>query len=250
MRATRSLKACRLPLMLAACLAPGLAAADDGWDWHVVPYLWLPSITVDVDSRFSGGGDPNDSFPEALDDLDAAFLGRIEGRGDRFGVFADFLYMGLGGGEDYSVASTDVDLDATVIDLALIYSPGDDRDTGFDLFGGMRYIDLEADVEIDPTNDARPNRSVDASESFTDFLLGARYTGAMGSSGNWFFSFGGDASWGDTEGTWSANGMLHYRVGMGSWLFGYRYLTGELEPNRNAIDINLSGPIVGFAFKF
>ncbi len=36
----------------------------------------------------------------------------------------------------------------------------------------------------------------------------------------------------------------------GEWLFGYRYLSVELENDRDSVDIVFDGVIAGFGFRF
>ncbi|UWX04811.1 DUF202 domain-containing protein [Pseudoxanthomonas sp. NC8] len=61
---------------------------------------------------------------------------------------------------------------------ALPWASGE-RDRGLDLFGGVRYIDLDLNVRFEPNNPARPPSSLDAGARYLDLLLGARYTWAL-----------------------------------------------------------------------
>jgi len=239
--------------LLASALPATAIAADGDWEWYVAPYIWLPTITADLDTRGPGGGGGGSGvevFPDVLDEVDGAFLGHLEGQGDRFGMFADITYMSLGGGSEFAVAETDSSLDATIFEVAGVWSPGDGNYRGFELFAGLRYIDLSFDIEIDPTNPALASRSVDAGESFSDLMVGARYTGRWGENDKFGFTLRGDGSWGVTEGTWNASGTFSWQAGPGAWLLGYRYLTGELEPNRNVVELEVYGPIFGYGFSF
>ncbi len=97
---------------------------------------------------------------------------------------------------------------------------------------------------------AHPNnsggRSTGFDKSFTDALIGARYT--VPSSDTWALSMRGDASFGDTEGSWSANALLRWKLGSGALVFGYRYLDVELKPAADSFDLILYGPKIGYAF--
>jgi hypothetical protein len=85
-------------------------------------------------------------------------------------------------------------------------------------------------------------------QTFTDFLLGARYSFALGE--RWGLTLRGDGSWGDTAGTWNASAIAQYRMGNGAWAFGYRYLDIDVEPGNDRVSVQLSGPIIGYAFRF
>lgn len=245
---TRTLVRC-CALVLAG-LSPAAMAQDDNADaaWRVMPYIWIPDISTDLETDSVDGGGGTDQFDDLLDDLDGAFLGRVEVQGESIGMFADVLFLGLASETDFNIATTDSDLDALVVDVAVVWSPGDVRYQGWELFGGLRYIDLEYTIGLDPVNPAFANREVDASDSFSDFLGGARYNTRFGDRDRWGFTISGDASVGATEGTFSTTALFSYHVGMGSWQFGYRYLNGELKPNENVVDITLHGPMIGFSF--
>jgi hypothetical protein len=233
----------------AAAYTPAAHAAD-GWDWSVAPYAWFATITTDAGlDAVPPGGNPGDlQFDEVLNKLDGAFEVHVEGRGDHFGVLADFTYLGLQSDQDFTRFATESDLDTRLFDLAATWSPDDDRANGFDVIAGMRYVDVDLSLQLDPVNPAFPTTSVRASDTYTDFLLGARYTFPM--SDKWSMILRADGSWGDTEGTWSASATATRATGNGAWLFGWRYMAGTIQPNNTDIDLTMNGPVLGYAFKF
>jgi hypothetical protein len=234
-------------ILVALSALPASVRADDGWDWQLAPYLWAVSIKTDLNEEQPPGEQTTD-FSNILDKFDGAFLGHAEGQGDSFGVFADIVYLGLADDRDFDRLSTQADLDSTIVELALVYSPGPERYRGIEAFGGVRYIDLSLDVDVDFDNPAVPDANIGPERSYTDFLIGARYHAAL--SDRWGLSLRGDGSFGDTEGTWSASGIFHYRMSNGAWVFGYRYLDGELATESEAVDITIYGPVVGYSFAF
>jgi len=248
MRIPNRLLATGLPLLLAATWP--VQALADGWDWQIAPYLWLPSIEADLATPRGDGEPPGDDtfFPDILDEFNGAFLGHLEGQGDNFGMLTDFTWMSLKSDSEFNIANTESELDAVIFELAAVWSPGELRYDGIEVIAGLRYIDIDYEVEIDPTNPLFQTRTVDSGGSFSDFMLGARWSGRFGDSGKWGFSFRGDGSWGETEGTWSANALFNYRAGPGAWIFGYKYLTGEIQPNNNTFEITVHGPIIGYGF--
>jgi hypothetical protein len=246
MRNLRKATLVALPLLAAL---PVTVHADDGIDWTIAPYIWLPTITTDVSTfPFDGGGGEDLNLPETLDELDGAFLMYGEGRGDHWGAFVNFLFLGLESDEEFDIALTTSDLDATILDAGALYKFGDDRIRGFEIYGGLRYVDVDYEIGIDPVNPAFQTRSVSFDESYSDFLLGGRFRDSF--SDRWGYVLEADASEGDTEGTFSLSGRLLYSMGSGAWVFGWRYLDGEIATERNTLDIELNGPVVGYAFRF
>ena len=102
--------------------------------------------------------------------------------------------------------------------------------------------------ELVPLNPAFPTVRIDGGDSFSDFMLGARYTWAM--SERWGLTLRGDGSFGDTEGTWNASAILQYKMKRGAWLVGYRYLDAEVKTGGTNTNIAMSGPMFGYGFKF
>jgi hypothetical protein len=229
-------------------LAPATHAAQaDEWEWMVAPYAWIPSISTDLNTRIPPG-DSGPDFSNLIDDIDGAFEMHVEGQGERFGMFADFTYLGLADSKSFARVDTNSDLDSILFEAAGVWSPGEGRLKGLELFGGLRYIDVELKVRFDPVNPVFNTLEASVDKSYSDFMLGGRYTWPVGE--RWRFTLRGDGSFGDTDGTWNVSGVGQYRVKYGSWLFGYRYLSVELEDGINDVDLTIHGPMVGFGFIF
>lgn len=232
-----------------AAFSPSAQASGD-WEWIVAPYLWGPSVSTDLRTTEppEGGASSDRAFSDIIDKLEGAFEIHIEGQGETFGVFADFTYLGLGDTRQFERFSSDSDLDARLFDAAAVWSPGPGAYHGWELFGGLRYLDVDATLRFDPVNPIFSSTTFDAGDSFSDFLVGARYHWKLGE--RWGMSLRGDTSFGDTEGTWSASATASYRTNNGAWFFGYRHLSVELETGNTNTDLTLSGPLVGYGFRF
>lgn len=242
-------------LCMVGLFSPLVHAADgDGnsgdWQWMVAPYGWAASIGTDLQVREppAGGVSTDTQFDDVIDKIDGAFQVHIEGQGDRFGMFADFTYLGLASGTDRPRFHTESDLDTRLFELAAVWSPDNERFKGLDVFGGLRYIDVDLTVEFEPTNPLFSTTSFKGGKAYSDFMIGARYTWAL--SDRWGLTLRGDGSFGDTEGTWNASGVATYRMKNGAWLFGYRYLSVELATGQSSTDITMAGPMIGYGFMF
>ena len=243
-----------LPLALALALAgaavPSAQAADgDPVTWMVAPYIWAPAITADLETPAGDvGGGGTDFFPDIVDKIEGAFLGHVEAQGDQFGFMSDVLWLKLGDGRSFANGNTDSDLSTWLVDVAGVWSPGPERYTGFELYGGLRFIDIELDASFDPTDPDLPRREIGPSESYFDFLAGVRYIAHF--NDNWSLTLKGDGSWGDTEGTYSAAATLGWSPGNGIWALGWRYMNVELGNDDENLELDLSGPVFGYAFVF
>jgi hypothetical protein len=239
-----------LALSAAAPLSARAAEDGQGWDWMVAPYVWATSVSTDLQTTVPPivGGNVETDFSGIIDKLDGAFLIHAEGQGDDFGAMADFIFLGLAHDRDRENFSTEADLDTRVLELAGVWSPGAERYKGIEILAGVRSIDVELNVGIDPAGSVLPPAIVNTKQTFTDFMVGGRY--AWDLSPRWGMSVRGDASFGDTEGTWSLNAIAQYRTRNGAWAFGYRHMDVSLEPTGKKIDLVMSGPVVGYAFRF
>jgi hypothetical protein len=234
---------------VAALLAtsPSFAASQEGWDWMVAPYLWGATVGTDLNARHPPA-DQDTDFPDLIDKLEGAFQVHIEGQGAHFGLFADYTYLGLGDSKNFLRVATSSDLDSQLFELAAVWSPGADKLEGLEVFGGLRYINVDLKARFDPVNPLFRSAELEADRSYSDLMLGARYTWLLGD--RWRFTLRGDGSLGGTEGTWNASVVGQYRLTHGAWLFGYRYLSVEVEDHRNRVDITMNGPMVGYGFIF
>lgn len=230
---------------LALLLASGSARADSsGLDWLGVVYLWGADIGVDYRDRSTDA-----SFSDVVDKLDMGFMGHVEAQGDDFGGFVDVVYMSVGDSRSIGPASLRGELDMTLMDLAMVWNPASGRFTGAEVYGGFRYVSVDAGLQVTllPPPDPTVNAGID--KSYTDILLGGRYVAPINES--WRMIFSADLSAGDTEGTWSVAGYGVYRNGPHRFYAGYRHLEAEVEArNSESVDMSFSGPVLGYGFAF
>lgn len=235
--------ASRCAAVLTALFACGAARADSAdLDWIAAAYLWGASITVDAGDRSLDA-----SFSDIVDKLDMGFMGRVETQGDNLGGFVDVVYMSVGDGRTIGPASARANLEMTLMDVAAVWSPGAERFSGTDVFGGFRYLGVDADVRA--TLGPAPPLRTGIDKGYTDFLLGVRHTAPL--NDRWRLLVSADFSAGDTEGTWSLAGYGVYRSGPHRFYGGYRHLEAEFRAgNGRSLDQTFSGPAIGYGFAF
>jgi len=226
------------------------AADSDGWQWVVAPYVWGIGFNTDLQRSVPpAGGTSNDrTFDNVLDKFDGAFQLHVEGQAQHWGVLSDFTYLGLSDEKSFTRFNTESDLDARLFDLAAVWSPGDDRYNGWDVFAGLRYVDVKLTVDFIPLNPVFATSSFKSGQNFSDFLVGGRYTWTL--NDRWGVSLRGDTSFGQTDGTYNASAMASYKTNTGAWLFGYRYMDAKTTSGDNDINIVMYGPVIGYGFTF
>ena len=141
------------PIVLALVTVVVPAAANaEGWDWDLTLYGWFSDVSLDVkvnDQDFLGG---EVDFKDILTDVDFALPVRLEGKGDKFGVFGDLLYFNLGAkGRSFNVRELEIEGRAdpriTLLDVGGVFYPGGDG-TGFGLHAGVRVLDFKQTLDI------------------------------------------------------------------------------------------------------
>jgi len=238
----------------------------EGIDWIVAPYLWGSGVSLDVTVNNDPVIGADVSLSDLLDKQDGVFMGHFEGRGERFGVFVDTIYLSLADSNVISIGPggpilgdliTDMKITLKLYEFGGAYRIGDDSpgSAAFDILLAARLIDVDQNLDlILPGPVATPvNLSIAVSE--TDVVLGARLIGKF--TEKWHYKLRADVGGGGTDGTFNVLGAVGYtfgQTGLFSLDLGYRYMTIELENKQNGTttetDITMSGPLLGFIFKF
>ncbi len=266
-----------LATLLASTSAAGADDAPDKWQFHITPYLWLPTISADVaftsPPEEGGGGGPGiDAGPtDWLDLLNGAALINGGARKGRFSLGADYVYLSLKSEDDKVISVTDGDtipVDITLNIGAVTKFNGHsftltggyvlqntDR-LSLEAIAGARYLGLDLTSDWNLTVDITgPNDDIllPAEGSLTqevkvwDGIVGVRGRLAIG-DGRWAAPFYVDIGAGDSDLTWQALLGVSYSYGWGDLLLMYRHLdydgSGILE------SLILSGPTFGARFRF
>ena len=120
-------------------------------DWLAIAYVWAAEIGVD-----SQDASVAVDFSDVIDKLEMGFQGHMETQADTVGGFVDVSIMDVGDNSSRELVELNSDLDMTAMDLALVWSPGPERMTGFEVFGGLRYIDMDFELVVDPIPPSPP----------------------------------------------------------------------------------------------
>jgi hypothetical protein len=238
-------------LALLPLVTPSLSSAQDA-EWLVAPYIWYSDVTLDQSSGGSGGI----SASELLDKTDSVGMIRAEVARKRWGLTVDYLWLGLSdsatiplpppGGTNLIAA-----VDISLVELGGFFRPSG-QDSGVDYLFGLRNINVDKTLLATPGGGG-PTQRFDSDSDFTDVYAGARYLHRF--NNNWDLNLRGDYSFGDSEGMWNLLASVGYRFNQTFALnLGYRHLTVEFEDNVSGgvetTDIELSGPLLGFLFRF
>ena len=248
-------------------LPAGLAEAQEAtWDWTVAPYLWASSVGLDlaVADDTTIGGDA--AFKDLLDKVDTAFMGHLEARKGAWGMYLDTIYLDLSESKSVAIGPGGPilgDLGADARMKMKIYDAGGayrlskpDDGVQVDVLGGLRYIAVDVDALLTLPGPVLDPVDIRTGPSETDLMVGVRAIGRFAQ--RWHWALRGDLSFGGSEGTYNGLASLGYTFGesdLFTMTLGYRYMSIEMDGttqrnNRSSADISLSGPVLGFIFKF
>jgi hypothetical protein len=269
----------RINVRVAGCLLavgltglPPLAAqaqtANDKWQWELAIYGWFPAIGGSTSFPSTGNSGPNIDVTasEVIDALKMVFMGQIEARNGRWGVWSDLVYADLGGSKsgsrDFTVdgrpvtATADLSLDvkSTVWTLAGLYNLSSTPDSTTDLLFGTRMLNLKQtlDWSLATAIPELPTRSGQASVDGTDWdaIVGLKGRYYFGDERKWFLPYYADVGTGQSKLTWQINAGVGYRFDWGSLFANYRYLDYQFKSGKAVESMTMNGALIGVAFQF
>ncbi|MBW1751615.1 MAG: outer membrane beta-barrel protein [Deltaproteobacteria bacterium] len=235
-------------IVLFICTAAYAGDSSDAGDWkfNLAPmYLW--AVNMDGEMTVMGNAAPlKADFSEIVDNLEAIYTVHFEGwRKNKWGVLVDVSYLNIGAQQTTPGPTMDVDFTTVMTEIAGTYRFEHGKNA-FDLIGGIRYYDLEAEITVV----GAPPR-VDKSQDWVDAMLGARYI--CNFTDKWNFMARGDIGVGGSDLTWNLAGLFEYQPWKHvSLLAGYRYMSIDYEDGSGAdlfkYDVTMYGPLLGLNF--
>jgi hypothetical protein len=167
----------------------------------------------------------------------------------KYGLFFDVNYIDIGQSTSLLQTNVDVNLKATVAELAPYYR-WNNGDHNLDFFAGLLYSKVETDAEFSAIN-----QGINVSEDWVDPYMGIRWQWSFAE--NWTTSVkGAIGGFGvSSDLVWEGAAILSWQPWeYASILAGYRavgidYETGS-GPTRFVYDVTMSGPMFGINFIF
>jgi len=241
------LRAAFAAFTLTLAATPATAAE---WKHELAPYVWGSAMegtvgigTVTAESEMS--------FSDILDDLEFGFMGMYRASRDRYSITVDAIYMGLGVTEKGPGGALKADIDVDQIGLETDF--GYALNERFTLFGGLRYVSLDADLRV--TGPLGNELTASEGQDWVDPVVGAIYSWPF--ADEWTLNLRGDIGGFGVGSDFAWQGMATLR-----WQFSprtalgmaYRYLDMDYEDgkgsNRFKYDMATSGPAMGVIFTF
>jgi hypothetical protein len=244
------MNAIRIALVVLGLLTASVAAAEDSskFQWSITPYAWFPDTTVDLAFQDTNIGSGTIRFKDVLDVVDVGFMLHVEGGRGNWSAFTDITYVSTSDTTERQLLTIDSENDQVLIDAAVAYWP-QGVGSPLSLFGGLRYSGLDSQYRIS-LGDTRLGTQR-SSDDLVDALIGVRYRFDL--SDKWAILTRADYSAGDSESSFLLRGTAAYTFGQrqqNRFLFGYQHRQAEYKDGDLNLDMQLSGFMAGFDFRF
>lgn len=223
------------------------ANGSDEFKHKVSIYGWLP--TLDGTMTFSVPGEPDDSTSSnAIDSLDAVFMGSYELRKNEWSLIADTIYLKMSGDARGLNPNVHLDLELTAKLYALYggYNLSTTDKMSVDVIAGMRYFGLGLDVER--SGGRVLNGTLSTEIDNYDAVIGINGTYTI--DNHWYIPYQFDIGAGDTDLTYQASLSIAYRLSWGDIIGTYRYIHYEKDDSFLIEDFDLYGPKIGIVLHF
>ena len=245
-----------------------VSQANEDWQFAARINGWFPETTGKT--AFGGGQDFDIELDDILSSVEFAFMGSLEARKGRWGVYSDFMYSSIGdsdsnyhqgtvGPRDLPTdirVSVDVDVDTYFVTAAGYYRAMDSGRKTLDVLFGARYIDVDQTLEWEISGDISdqeiPGRRGKAKVNVgnLDAVLGLRGRIPLGESSRWLIPYYLDVGTGESDFTWQASTGIAYEMGTWAMALSWRYLSYDLDSGSAIADLAFNGPAVVFEFAW
>lgn len=245
-------------LITSGAVAQAQDVAGD-WSGNLTLYGWVPGIKGD---QTFPSGDPliDLSGKDVLDALEGAFFGAAELRRGRLGLLFDFMYAdleqdGFATGTiipGAAPANANADTTLKVGTAALAYRAYETEQHVVDVYGGLRYYDVQADFTFQIPSIGFES-ALDASSSWTDVIFGLR--GQVQLTDKWSLAglvdVGGFGIGSSSQLSWQALVTADYAFSDRlTGRIGYRQMGIDNKSNDLNLDLDLGGPVIGLTWAF
>jgi len=239
---------------IAAALLVVAPAAQAAPEWNVTPYLWAAGFdgTVGTAGGNAGIGDRVSlEFNKFEDNLKlGGFMLNGSWRDGRWTAYGDWTYAKVESDSSTRVpnlyGSVNGQIKGNIIQGNVGYDFGAGGPSHLDLYGGIRYYDL--DIRIGLTGGALPGTDLSGDAKWTDGVVGVKWSTQFAE--NWTGLVQADVGAGGSNLSWQAIGAVGYRFNWGSIVGGWRYLKVDYDDGPYVLDAALTGPFIGASFRF
>lgn len=247
-------------LMAASTTVGASEGSASDWQYGLMIYGWLPSISGDLnyDLPDSGGDSVSVDASNILDALKMTFMGSFEARKGPWSGFTDVIYLDLGddksksvsvpNGSTHTLFDADMELTGWLWTLGGAYTVWQNQKSHLDLLAGARLLSLDTEVELTGGGPGQRDRTLSESEDLWDAIVGVK--GRLNLQDRWFMPYYADVGTGDTDLTWQVMAGVGYAFDWGEVMLNYRYLEYDQGDDKLLQDLGFGGAMLGVGWHF
>ena len=255
----RNQKTLIAPAVLATILmisATPSASAQNGWDFDLAIYGWLPTIEGKLAYEIPELGDSIEVDPGTLlDNLQfTAMIGFAANRG-RWSILGDVIYLkeaasreellDIGAGVNLRA---DFEMKAWLLGFGGAYEVASSSRSSLGVLVGARYFSPDSNLRLRADGPLETDVSLGSSASLWNGVAGVR--GWLGLSDHWFVPYHLDLGTGDSDFTWQGYAGIGHQWRWGSLVLGYRYLDFDQGDGSEVRGLTMAGAELGVSFRF
>ena len=253
------LKAVILPTLIAIAMTTvGVpnASAQDGWDFDLAIYGWLPTIEGKLAYEIPEIGDSIEVDPGTLlDNLQFTAMAAFAANHGKWSILADVIYLKEAASEEAVLDSesgltlqAELDLKAWIMNFGGAYEVTRSRRSTLGILVGARYFSADSTLALRASGPLDADGSLSSSARVWNGIVGVR--GHLGLSDHWFVPYHLDVGAGDSDFTWQGMAGIGYDFKWGSLFLDYRYLDFDQGSGSEVSSLTMAGAELGVAFRF
>jgi hypothetical protein len=239
-----------------SCNAQQRAASQDqdGWQFSVTPYLWMAgqSGTVRV-GQVVPAQNVNVHFSNVLSNLDFGVMGTLEAHRDRWSIILDGFYISMSRDSDPilggDLGTARLKLDNGIVQLAGAYRVLQSETSPVDVYAGVRYTNLNADLTFSQSRLLPAGAKRSDSVDWVDGLIGVRATYKF--ADRWSVWGSADVGAGGSNYSWQLIATVLWDASKNVSLSGgFRILAQDYNTSSFYYNVRTAGPFVGARIRF
>lgn len=233
-----------------------VAAGESDWNYNLSPYIWLSGSSGEVSSIPGQPAIPFDlSAKDAVEDNEVSYMLVFQGKKDKHGFLLDLIYTDTTSDEDV-VPALGLEVQATskntMLSAAYVYEVHNEGGTVVDVFGGLRYWDVDSILKFKGGRGLLAGQKIKNSEDWVDPVGGVKIHHRFDDSNLYmsgWLAVGGFGVGSDSFYDTSINVGYQWSDTIGTTI-GYRLFDVDYDDNGFVYDAKNDGLTLGLTWKF
>ena len=232
------------------------ASAQDGWEFDLAIYAWLPTIEGKLAYDLPGLGDTIEIDPaDLLENLEFTAMVAFAARRDRWSILGDVIYLKEAASRNRTLdigdginLRADFELKSWITNFAGAYDVVRSERSNLGVLVGVRYFSMDTRLSLSSDGPLDLHAPLEEASSLWNGIVGVQ--GRLGLAERWYVPYHLDIGTGDSDLTLQAMAGVGYSFKWGSLALLYRYLDFDQGDEGAVQGMTLAGFEFGVVFRF